>query len=399
MSDVDQNRVQSVKARWLFSVASSPIENGVLEFHEGRITAIHDRPDGQAVDLGNVALIPSLVNAHTHLEFSDLRQPVQPALPFTAWIQSLVATRRNQHASIASIQLGLEECLNSGALSVGEIATQDWPPTAYHHSTMRSVVFREILGLRRERVFEQFEVARKWLEQASNSDGSMIRGLSPHAPYSVHPDLYRKLIDLAAEHEAPVAVHLAETQAELEFLSQGSGEFVTMLQKFGAWDETAIPRGTRPLDYLLPLENVPRALVVHGNYLSDDELNWLSHTPTVSVVYCPRTHAFFGHTAHPWIRMLDLEISVAIGTDSRGSNPDLSLWEELRFLRSHFPNIDPEIILTLGTLSGARALGLDSDIGSLEVGKRAEFAIVNLEHDSSSDPHELLFSSGAIGIL
>lgn len=396
MLENSQDRPLRFKARWIFPVTSPPLGNGILEVQRGQITAIHDRDDPNAIDLGNVALIPGLVNAHTHLEFSDLLQPVLPAQPFTAWIRSLVAVRRGRVPDAATIQCGLQECFKTGTSCVGDIATQDWPVDSYRHSSLNTVVFREILGLRKERTAEQFEVARNWLHAANGSDPKITRGLSPHAPYSVHPELYQQLIDLAARHGAPVAVHLAETRSELEFLAHGTGEFVGLLQQFGAWDEAAIPRGSRPLDYLRPLAKLQRSLVIHGNYLSEEELQFLRETPAISVIYCPRTHAFFAHSAHPWLKMLEMGIPVAIGTDSRGSNPDLGVWEELRFLSQGFPQVSPSQLLELGTLAGAKALGVDSHFGSLEPGKQAALAVVDLNEGQSSDPYQLLFSARAI---
>jgi cytosine/adenosine deaminase-related metal-dependent hydrolase len=390
------DRPLQLKARWLFPVTSAPIENGVLEIQDGRITAAGVCDRGQAIDLGNVGLIPGLVNAHTHLEFSNLTQPVQPAEPFTAWIRALVANRRSQPAFGNVIQSGLAECAACGTTSVGEIATQDWPVETYRNADADCVVFREIIGLRPERMPAQLEIAQKWLAAPVEPSSNLIRGLSPHAPYSVHPELYQRLVDLAVQHQAPVAVHLAETRSELEFLDRGTGEFVEMLQQFGAWDEAVIPKGTRPLDYLRPLAELSRSLVIHGNYLTEEELGYLREIPSASVVFCPRTHAFFGHTTHPWLRMLEAGINVAIGTDSRGSNPDLNVWEELRFLWSHFPAVNPATILGLGTLAGAKALGLDRESGSLEPGKRAAFAVVKFGDTTATDPYQLLFSGAAM---
>jgi cytosine/adenosine deaminase-related metal-dependent hydrolase len=221
----------------------------------------------------------------------------------------------------------------------------------------------------------------------------MLRGLSPHAPYSVHPDLYRELIQLAVDHSAPVAVHLAETQAELELLASGAGPLVELLRNFGAWRSDAIPRGSRTLDYLQPLADVSRGLVVHGNYLSDADIDFLAEHKNLTVVYCPRTHAYFGHAAHPWRRLLARGVNVAIGTDSRASNPDLSLWHELRFLVEQFPDADRREILELGTQRGARALGLDAEVGTLTPGKSADLAVVALPAKEAADPAALLFDA------
>lgn len=383
----------SLTARWVFPVSSPPLENGVIEIESGRISAVHNRPPRRdVVDCGNVALIPGLVNTHTHLEFSDLRCPIEPALPFTAWIKSLVGHRRAQPATAAVIQQGLAECRDTGTTHIGEIATQDWPTETYHDPGLQTIVFRELIGMLPDRAAAQLEIARQWLAEPAPNGSSVTRGLSPHAPYSVHPDLYRDLIQLAVEKQAPVAIHLAETLAELEFLDRGTGEFVEMLQRFNAWDPQSIPRGSRPLDYLKPLESVRRALVIHGNYLSAPEFDWLENHLQVSVVYCPRTHAYFQHAPHPWQVLLARGINVALGTDSRGSNPDLSLWGEMQFLVRRFPKVDPAGILAMGTQRGASALGHGTETGSLEPGKQANLAYVSLPESGVNDPHQLLFS-------
>jgi cytosine/adenosine deaminase-related metal-dependent hydrolase len=133
-------------------------------------------------------------------------------------------------------------------------------------------------------------------------------------------------------------------------------------------------------------------LVIHGNYLDAVEFDWLQNHPQVSVVYCPRTHAYFQHAPHPWREMLERGINVALGTDSRGSNPDLSLWREMQFLATTFPDVDPARILAMGTRRGAAALGRDSEQGTLEPGKQALLASVPLPTTPDSDPYRLLFA-------
>lgn len=399
MNEFDPSHYR-VTARWVFPVSSPPIEQGVIEIADGRIVAVHNRHDSRAVNLGNVALIPGLINTHTHLEFSDLAEPVQPALPFTEWIRSLVSVRRASPATRYVVQQGLAECHATGTAAVGEIATQDWSDADYSYPGLHVTALRELIGLRPERIAAQLETARNWLSAPQSPGNSVTRGLSPHAPYSVHPDLYRDLIRLAAEYRAPVAIHLAETASELELLNHGTGEFVEMLERFNAWDDQSIPTGTRPLDYLIPLSAITRVLVIHGNYLQGDEIHWLAEHPHVSVIYCPRTHAFFRHPPHPWLQLLERGVNVALGTDSRGSNPDLSVWREMQFLVDQFPQIDPARILAMGTLSGAKALGQNHSLGSLEPDKRANLAVVELSHSRENEPHRLLFAaSGATQLV
>ena len=156
----------------------------------------------------------------------------------------------------------------------------------------------------------------------------------------MHPELFRGLVDLAVARRAPLAMHLAETREELQLLALGTGEFVPFLEELGVWRPEAIPRESRPLDYFHELARVETALAIHGNYLALDEIEFLAGHPNVSVVYCPRTHAYFRHAAHPWRKLLARGVNVALGTDSRGSNPDLSVWNELLFLRTLAPDVD-----------------------------------------------------------
>ena len=386
-----------LKARWVFPVDRPPIENGVVEIANGLIADVRPaRPQEVVEDLGDVAILPGLVNAHAHLEFSRVAKPFEPSLPFTSWIRSLMAYRRETFGAdsalkVAAVEAGWREAAASGTTLVGEIATDGWSASACVGTGPRVVAFRELIGLRAATISRQADIAEEWL--ASLTDHSNIAAaLSPHAPYSVSPTLLTRAVSLAKQHGVPVAMHLAETRAELEFLATGQGELADMLCSFGALPDEGLPTGLRPLDILRALADAPRALIVHGNYLADDEIEFLAARSHLSVVYCPRTHEFFGHEPHPWRRMLARGVHVALGTDGRGSNPDLSLWNELTFLHSRFTDVAPQRLLEMGTLVGARALGFEKDCGSLTPGKRADLVVVSLATQApATDPHELLF--------
>lgn len=385
------------KAHWVIPVDRPPIENGVVDVHDGRITEVRSARQHEVCrDLGDVALLPGLVNAHTHLEFSLVEQPFKPARPFTEWIRSLVAYRRHEfEQQFVALNIGAIEAWETGTALLGEIATLGWGEVALlpTHSP-RVVAFRELIGLSPDAVDLQIEIAEEWLKRKGDI---ATYGLSPHAPYSVSPELLRRSIELAKRFEAPVAMHLAETRDELEFLANGRGEFVEMLKSFGAWPENGLPLGRRPLDILQTLADAPRALVVHGNYLSDEEIDFIAARPQMSVVYCPRTHEFFSHEPHPWRKLLARGANVALGTDGRGSNPDLSLWNELVFLRQRFAHVAPTTLLELGTLAGARALGCEHDCGTITPGKRADLVAISLT--DSGDPLEQLFATGRPALI
>ncbi len=379
---------QILKARWVFPVEGLPLESAVVEVEGSRIVAVYAGDHPRATDLGNTAIIPGLINAHTHLEFSDLENPLGPAVPFTDWIRSVMKSRFESSVSVQpKIQQGIKECLESGTTCLGEIATSSESLHILDQGSPapRAVVFRECLGFSADRIPEQERIAAQFFEEFPCQDDARFiqSGLSPHAPYSVHPDLYLSLVNQARNQGAPVAVHLAETLDELKMLKQKQGPFVELLTDLRLWDPDILREDVRMLDYLAPLAELTCALAVHGNYFGEAEIEFLKQTPQISVVYCPRTHHYFGHTPHPWLNMIEQGVNVALGTDSRASNPDLSFWNELLFLRKQFSDVATGLILECGTLAGARALGLSQDIGSLVVGKQADLALIRLDDGSN----------------
>ncbi|MCG8585012.1 MAG: amidohydrolase family protein, partial [Pirellulales bacterium] len=378
--------------RYVFRVSGPPIEDGIVTVADGRIVSVGHDTDASAVeDLGNVALLPGLINAHTHLEFSDLEQPLgKPRMSLPDWIREVIKYRLSDDRDIlAAVEAGLAESTAAGTSAIGEIASSAVPPSAYSNAKTRITAFHELIGLSAERGAQALERAQERLGVASNP--RVTDGLSPHAPYSIHRDI---VAACAVNQTLPVAMHLAESEEELELLHSGGGPFVELLKDLDAWDATAIRRGTRPLDYLKLLAACDRALVIHGNYLNDEEITFLAaNRARMTVVYCPRTHAYFEHPPYPLAKMLAAGVRVALGTDSRASNPDLSVLEEMRFVARMHPDVSPQDIVEMGTLNGATALGY-SDMGSLARGNLASLAIVPLRDDSNDDPlSELLHAA------
>ncbi|MDZ4683863.1 MAG: amidohydrolase family protein [Planctomycetaceae bacterium] len=381
------------RARWIVPVDARPIANGVLVVSGDRIVRVADQWPGPMTDLGDVALIPGLVNCHTHLEFSALTEPLSPGLPFTDWIRRVIRYRQEQPGIVPqAIQKGLSESLAGGVTLLGDIASTGWTWADYTNAAMRPrcVVFQELLGLSDERVAAQIELAK---QHSSANQPFDIVGLSPHAPYSVHPELLGAALIEAQARSTSIAVHLAETAAERELLADASGEFREFLSSLGLWREGIFGERTFA-DWLHALAELPRALVIHGNYLNQSELAMLARSPHVTMVYCPRTHAAFGHPPHPWQDLIAIGGTVAIGTDSRATNPDLSLWRELQFLAAMHPDMPQHDLLKLGTLTGAKALGCGSQCGSLTPGKRADVAAVSLADPASCDPVYQLLNTG-----
>jgi aminodeoxyfutalosine deaminase len=278
--------------------------------------------------------------------------------------------------------------LQCGVTTIGDIAAGDSIPV---NTPVDLTVFAEVIAFSRARAESAFARVKQRLDHIiENAYGNAI-GISPHAPYTVSTELVSRLILMARERDLPVAMHLAESIDELQFLSEGTGAFQELLEERSMWDREAVPRGSRPLDYLRLLADAPRSLVIHGNYLGDEEIALLAaHADRMSLVYCPRTHSYFGHKPYPLAKMLSAGVNVVFGTDSRASNPNLNLLAEMRHVAKSHPEIDPHAILQMGTLAAARALGRADTAGSITPGKLADLVAVPLPNEQRGDARDLL---------
>jgi cytosine/adenosine deaminase-related metal-dependent hydrolase len=386
--------VHTLRARWVVPVDRAAIANGYVIVADGRIAEIGAATSyhGIVEDIGEVILAPGLVNAHAHLEFSDLRAPLgERGTGVPDWIRRVIAERkRANHDAAAAIAAGIAESAAAGVTTIGEICTA--PAEAYVTMTRSPamVAFQEAIGFSTQRVDSVLaNVERRLLAAQSPA------GLSPHAPYSVHPTLLDRIIGLATARGVPVAMHLAESLDELRLMANGDGMFRVLLEERSMWDPVAIPPNSRTLDYLRRLAQAPRALVIHGNYLDADEIEFMGQRrDSMSVVYCPRTHDYFAHPPYPLAAMRKAGVRVALGTDSRASNPDLDLLRDVRFAAARFPRIAPNDLLRMATIDAAEALGLGEMVGSLTLGKRAD--MVALSYPAGVDPVEAIVRGDAL---
>lgn len=359
-----------MRAAWLVNPGETPRQNVRVTIVDNVVQEVSElKPDERAL-AAPVALLPRFVNAHAHLEFSSLTAPLGPAQPFTEWIRSVVRYRSEEMEDCrASISAGFAESIREGTAVVGEICTSDAGLEAFAEccrtAEASGVCFRELIGFGSDSIDDQIHLAEQYLNAASAPESAavpagrrFVRGLSPHAPYSVHPELFDAATEMAVRHGVPIAMHLAETADELQFLERGTGSFTHLLRSFGIWDETVLSPGTKPIRYLEKLAQARHALAVHGNYFGPEEIQFLSRHTNVATVYCPRTHAGFGHPPHPWQELRAVGATVILGTDGRCSNPDLSVWKELQ-LAAATASEPVWKLLPMVTTTAASALGLD----------------------------------------
>jgi cytosine/adenosine deaminase-related metal-dependent hydrolase len=379
----------TIKGRWVFPISGPPISDGVVTIDGERIAAVG--PAGESsidVDLGDAAILPGLVNAHTHLDLSGMRGLAPPSPDFTGWLRQVIAHRRARTAEQVQqdIEQGIAECIRNGTVLVGDITAtgQSWSSLVV--APLRSIAFYEVLGLPIDRTIEVAGNAAAWLDQREDT-ANCRPGISPHAPYSTAQMLYAWAATVANGFRLPLATHLAETQAELELLEKHSGPFKTFLSELGVWTPKALH--PRPSNYTRMLRVVSGpVLLIHCNFLAPS----VRLPKRASVIYCPRTHAAFGHPPHPFREFLARGVRVALGTDSFASNPDLDLLAEAKFVHQRYPDFPGDTLLRMATLSGAEALCWEDETGSLDPGKSADLIVVPLSA-SENDPHRLVLES------
>jgi aminodeoxyfutalosine deaminase len=383
-----------LRAQWLAPMTMPPLRDGGIVFTGGRIEATgpakelrETYPDAEIEDAGNSIILPGLINAHTHLELSHLRRG-DPPTHLTDWIVKTVMSQaaRTGAAEPGAVQdavrAGVKQCIAFGITTVGDISKQCMHTRpALRDGPLRVISYGEIqaMAARRGLLNERFAAAA---DTSCESDYLRV-GITPHAPYTVEPEGYARCLAFAKEHNRPLATHLAETPEEATFLASHSGPFRNLWEVgVNAWDD-AVPRfAGGPIRFArdLGLLDYP-TLLAHVNYCDDEELAILA-SGKASVVYCPRTHEFFGHPPHRWQDMLARGINVAIGTDSCASSPNLNLVDDLRLLHRLAPNLPPAQLWEMATARAARAVGLPNT-GAIQPGNWADLTLFNCK---TNDP-------------
>jgi aminodeoxyfutalosine deaminase len=377
------------RAKYILAEPGNIIQNAaVCILDSGYISSVESwndlsaRHSAEVVDWGSAIIIPGLINAHAHLELTSFHNQLTQFSSFIDWISQLINRRQNwtKEDFISSAGKGARLALASGTTLVGDITSSGvgWDATCNEH--LRRVVFEEVLGQFSDQT-DQTLLQLALLFKQAKPDPLLVHGVSPHAPYSVSAELYRRTAEMAQEQGRLLATHVAETREELQFLQTGTGEFKDFLEKRGVLPADWNPPRSAPISYLESLGVLGRScLLIHCNYLDQESMFRIKKTGS-SVVYCPRSHDFFGHEKHSVRQLLDLGINVALGTDSLASNSSLSMIDEMRYLFEKRSDIKPEEIFRAATLSGAAALNFGESLGCLKQNYRADMAVLQVPHN------------------
>lgn len=376
-----------LSARWALPVDGPPVRDAaVLIDATGRIgdvgplTAIPSPPDALTIDLGDVVLLPGLVNTHTHLELGGFAASASD-LDFRSWILNIRRLKQGRTPAeyLAAARTGVQECWAGGVTTIADTGDSGAVIEALRELGASGVAYHEVFGPHPDDCEEAFRGFTTRFAELTGFETPRVKlAASPHAPYTVSGPLFARVAGWAQERDLPLAVHLAESAAEHEFVSRNSGPFAEAWQARGIpllHDPRQRPTAALPhcptatpvtwLDQLGVLS--PRTLCIHMVQVDQGDMSLLAERG-VAVAHCPVSNTAHGHGPAPLAEFRRAGLRVGIGTDSTASVGALDMFREMRAAQSLGGLSDTDAV-TLGTLDGARALGLDREIGSLRVGK------------------------------
>lgn len=405
-----------LSADFVLPIATGPIEDGAVAIEGSEIVAVGTRddiilkyPEASHENFGKAAILPGFVNCHSHLEITSMRGALDDVEhDFSAWLLKLNGLRAElSDADIeAAAVAGAVEGAQAGVTCFGDIGRMGEAGLhALKTVGLRGIVFQETEFSADNRTADEdfLKLATKY-EELKDGETELVRvGLSPHSPYTVGSRLFELIAQYAILNRVPLTIHAAESADEHELLTQGTGFFTKVYEKYGVeWNS---PHCT-PIEYLERLGVLStRPLLAHCVKVSDIDIAKIAANGA-KIAHCPKSNAKFGHGYAPFEAFLDARIAIGLGSDSVASNNVCDLLEESRFAalsarnqpdRKHF--ISANEVLETATLGGARALGLDHFIGSLEPGKQADITVVSLNHAAQQPMNDieaaLVFSSSA----
>ena len=407
-------------ASYVVPISSEPIEGGAVAFDGERIVAVGERadvvarfPNADVDDLGEAAILPGFVNCHSHLELTAMRGALDDVEhDFKSWLLKINGLRAalSDDDIVAAAIGGAREGAAAGVTCFGDIGRFGHAGVAaLKEAGLRGVVFQETeFSPDNSTADDDFRKLGEKFETLKKEETGLVRvGLSPHSPYTVGSRLFELIAQYAIINRVPLSIHAAESAEEMSLLTRGEGFFMDFYERMDL--EWSSPHCT-PIEYLERLGVLStRPLLAHCVMASDSDIRRIASN-RASVAHCPKSNAKFGHGYAPFEKLLDAGISVGLGSDSVASNNVCDLLEEARFAalaarnrlgRNRF--ISAKDALYAATMGGAKAMGLDGEIGSLEAGKQADIAVVSLDHQAQQPVNDiyaaLVFSSSGRDVI
>lgn len=381
-----------LRAAWVLPVVRPPIRDGAVWIQGDRIRCVArwdelpHRPSVPVLDLGEALILPGLINAHCHLDYTDMAGRLPPRRSFTDWIKLITLAKGEWSLEDfrRSWLHGAAMLLRTGTTTVADVeAVPELLPDCWDRTPLRVFSFLEMTGIRARR--DPAEVLAEALYKVGQLRHPRCRaGLSPHAPYSTRLELLHRAVAAARQHGLLLMTHVAESEEEFAMFVHASGPMYDWLRRNDR--DMRDCGGVTPVRHLHQIGYLgPNLLAVHMNYLGRGDATLLARHD-VTVIHCPRSHRYFQHRPFPWRRLLQAGVRICVGTDSLATVPkdgkqplELSLFDELRELRRTQPWLGPTQLLRMVTLHPARALGMQGQLGELSPGAFADLMVIRTE--------------------
>jgi cytosine/adenosine deaminase-related metal-dependent hydrolase len=392
-------RARRLAARWLIPIEGDPIDRGaILIGSDGRLQAVGSdaavpHPHGvPAADLEDAVILPGFINTHTHLELTGFEGRVLEP-DFAAWIRQLrqLKTTRTPSEYVEAARQGLAECYAAGITTVADTGDSGAVFGVLAEVDGSGVAYQEVFGPHPDQAEESLAGLRDRVKELRPLAPARVRiGVSPHSPYTVSARLFRLVAEWAKTERLPVAVHVAESSAETQLLLAGDGPFAD------AWHARGIPLpeslGQTPIEWLGSQGVLSdQCLCIHAVQVRTADIQRLVEA-NAAVAHCPLSNRAHGHGAAPLAELMNAGVRIGLGTDSVVSVGRLDLLAEAR-AAAGLASLDAEQLLQLCTLSGARALGIEAETGSLIPGKWADFTVIRLHERGRGVAEQVLGSS------
>jgi aminodeoxyfutalosine deaminase len=380
----------TIRARVVVTMDGPPIENGAVAISGEHIVDVGKFPDlarkhssANVVDLGEQVLLPGLINAHCHLDYTCLRGKIPPQKSFADWIREINVEKAKllPEDYVLSINQGFAEAKRFGTTTIANLTA--FPKVIGQiNAPIRTWWFAELIDVRDpNRAEETVDLA------AGQFKSQEHWGLAPHAPFTASANLYRRCEETASRENILLTTHLAESREEMSMFRDGDGALYHFLKEIGR-DMSDCGKGT-PLEHFGAIGGNRPYLLVHLNELTERDFDLLVGSKS-SVVHCPRSHKYFGHSRFQYEKLGAGGFNICLGTDSLASNDDLSLFAEMRAFQKEFPNVSTEEILEMVTTNPARALQQEDRLGKICPGFTAD--LIDLPYERSTSVFEAIIA-------
>lgn len=386
-----------IRARAVVTMDGPPIENGALRLDDGKIAAVGPWDDlrrnvgrNELVDLGECALLPGLINAHCHLDYTNLRGSIPGPQSFAAWVGEITERKAalTPEDYLASIARGFMEAASFGTTTIANLAAFPELLARMRPPPLRTWWFAELIDVRQP--VSASAVLDKMVAQPASAEWQGGFGLAPHAPFTVSEALYAEVAKLGRNRDLRLTTHLAESREEMQMFRDRSGALFDFMKAIGRPMDDC--RETTPLALLLGAGILDdRWIIAHLNELTPGDLRLLVTAPKFHIVHCPRSHAYFRHAPFRFEELRALGFNICLGTDSLASNDDLSLLAELRAFLAAEPSLSPRELFEMVTVRAAAALGQHEVLGKIRAGFAADLIAVPW-HGRASDMFDELIS-------